>query len=104
MTDPVKASDLDWTIVRFVAPKHTPKQGNLRVGFFGIDKLGFAVGRAHIAAFTAAQADDDTYVGRAPPESESLDDVVESRPRAHRASAGRRAGTAAPYCQLLRKR
>jgi putative NADH-flavin reductase len=66
MTDPVKTSDLDWTIVRFIAPKDTPKQGNLRVGFFGADKLGFAVSRADIAAFTAAQVDDDTFVRSAP--------------------------------------
>lgn len=66
MTDPVKASDLNWTIVRFIAPKDTPKQGNLRVGFFGTDKLGFAVSRADIAAFTAAQVDEDTYIRRAP--------------------------------------
>lgn len=66
MTAPVKASDLDWTIVRFIAPKDTPKQGNPRVGFFGTDKLGFAVSRADIAAFTAAQVDDDTYVLGAP--------------------------------------
>src|SRR4051795_8708121 len=26
MTEPVKSSDLDWTIVRFIAPKDTPKQ------------------------------------------------------------------------------
>ncbi|MFD5268934.1 NAD(P)-dependent oxidoreductase [Streptomyces sp. NPDC058335] len=44
----------------------TPKQNRVRVGFFGTDKLGFAVSRADIAAFTAAQVDDDTYVGRAP--------------------------------------
>ncbi|WP_448071300.1 NAD(P)-dependent oxidoreductase [Georgenia yuyongxinii] len=66
MTDPVKASDLDWTIVRFLAPKNAPKQGNLRVGFFGTDKIRFAVSRADIAAFTAAQVDDCAYVGRAP--------------------------------------
>lgn len=66
MTDPVKASDLDWTIVRFIAPKDTPKQDNLRVGFFGTDKLGFAVSRADIAAFTAAQVDDPVYARRAP--------------------------------------
>lgn len=66
MTGPVLNSDLDWTIVRFLAPKNTPKQGNLRVGFFGTDKIGFAVSRADIAAFTAAQVDDDTYLRRAP--------------------------------------
>lgn len=40
MTGPVMASDLDWTLVRFIAPKDTPKGDNVRVGFFGTDKLG----------------------------------------------------------------
>ena len=66
MTGPVMQSDLDWTIVRFIAPKDTPRQDRLRVGFFGTDKLGFAASRADIAAFTAAQVDDDTYLRRAP--------------------------------------
>lgn len=66
MTDPVLSSDLDWTIVRFIAPKDTAKTGKPRIGLFGTDKIGFAVSRADIAAFTAAQADDDTYHRRAP--------------------------------------
>jgi nucleoside-diphosphate-sugar epimerase len=66
MTDPVKASDLDWTLVRFIAPNNNPRQGKLRAGFFGTDKLGFPVSRADIAAFTAAQVDDPTYIRRAP--------------------------------------
>ncbi|MFF0110465.1 NAD(P)-dependent oxidoreductase [Streptomyces hirsutus] len=66
MTGQVMRSGLDWTVVRFIAPKDTPKQDRVRVGFFGTDKLGFPVSRADIAAFTAAQVDDDTYVGRAP--------------------------------------
>lgn len=65
MSKLVMESGLDWTIVRFIAPKDTRKKG-VRAGFFGTDKLGFAVSRADIAAFTAAQVDDDTYVGRAP--------------------------------------
>jgi putative NADH-flavin reductase len=66
MTELIKNAGVDWTIVRFTAPKDTPKTGKLRVGFFGIDRLGFAVNRADIAAFTAAQVDDDTYLNRAP--------------------------------------
>ncbi|MEU1435111.1 NAD(P)H-binding protein [Streptomyces sp. NPDC005786] len=66
MTDLVKQSGLDWTVIRFIAPKNTPKQDRVRVGFFGTDKVGFAVSRADIAAFTAAQVDVDTYIGRAP--------------------------------------
>jgi putative NADH-flavin reductase len=66
MSDLITRSGLDWTIVRFIAPKNTPMQRRVRVGFFGTDKLGFAVSRADIAAFTAAHIDDTTYLGRAP--------------------------------------
>lgn len=62
----IMESDRDWTIVRFLAPKHTPKQDRVRVGFFGTDKIGFPVSRADIAAFTAAQVNTDTYISRAP--------------------------------------
>lgn len=66
MTDLVRAADVDWTIVRFTAPQNTPKKGSIRAGFFGTDKIGFPISRADIAAFTAAQVDVDTHVGRAP--------------------------------------
>jgi putative NADH-flavin reductase len=66
MTDPVMASGLDWTIVRFIRPTHEAKKGRMRSGFFATDRIGFSVTRADIAAFTAAQVDDDTYVRRAP--------------------------------------
>lgn len=42
MTDLIKRSGLNWTIV------------------------GFTVSRADVAAFTASQVDDDAYIGRAP--------------------------------------
>jgi uncharacterized protein YbjT (DUF2867 family) len=66
MTDLIRRSGVDWTIVRFTAPQDTPKKEQLRVGFFGHDKIGFPVGRADIAAFTAAQVDSPTYIRRAP--------------------------------------
>jgi nucleoside-diphosphate-sugar epimerase len=66
MNRAVMDSGLDWTIVRFLAPKDGPAKGNVRHGFYGTDKLGFAVTRADIAAFTAAQVDDRRYVGAAP--------------------------------------
>jgi hypothetical protein len=62
----VMSSSLDWTIVRFLAPKDGPAHGRLRQGFYGSDRLGFAVTRADIAAFTAAQVDDTRYLGSAP--------------------------------------
>lgn len=66
MTDAIVNSGVRWTIVRFTAPKDGPAKGDLKVGFYGSDKIGFPVTRADIAAFTAAQVDDDAYVGRAP--------------------------------------
>jgi nucleoside-diphosphate-sugar epimerase len=66
MTDLIRNAGVNWTIIRFTAPKDKPKSGKLRVGFYGTDRLGFAVSRADIAAFTAAQVDDDSYLNRAP--------------------------------------
>ncbi len=66
MSDIVMTSGLDWTIVRFLAPKDGPAKGRVRQGFYGSDKLGFNVTRADIAQFTAAQVDDGRYIGAAP--------------------------------------
>jgi hypothetical protein len=66
MSDIVMGSGLDWTIVRFLQPKAGPAKGTVRDGFYGSDKLSFGVTRADIAAFTAAQVDDDRYIGAAP--------------------------------------
>ncbi|WP_433360341.1 NAD(P)-dependent oxidoreductase [Actinoplanes sp. CA-142083] len=66
MTDLITSSGLDWTIVRFSAPKDGPKKGVNRYGFFGTDKIGMAVTRADIAAFTAAQLTDDRFHHAAP--------------------------------------
>jgi len=49
-----------------MAPKDGPARGQLRQGFYGRDRLGLNVTRADMTAFTAAQFDDDRYVGAAP--------------------------------------
>jgi nucleoside-diphosphate-sugar epimerase len=66
MSQIVMSSGLDWTIVRFLAPKDGPARGRLRRGFYGSDRLGFAITRADIAIFTATQVDDTHYIGSAP--------------------------------------
>lgn len=66
MSAAVMDSGLDWTIVRFIAPRNGDAKGVAHEGFFGTDKIGFAVTRADIAAFTAAQVDTDKYIGAAP--------------------------------------
>jgi putative NADH-flavin reductase len=66
MSQVVTSSGLDWTIVRYIAPKNGPARGNLRQGFYGFDKLGFNITRADIAAFTAAQVEDNRRIAAAP--------------------------------------
>jgi nucleoside-diphosphate-sugar epimerase len=66
MSEIIMNSDLDWTIVRFSAPKNGPARGVKRYGFYGSDKIGMNVTRADIAAFTATQLTDDRYHNAAP--------------------------------------
>ncbi|SCF33561.1 NAD(P)H-binding [Micromonospora purpureochromogenes] len=66
MSDLIMSSGIDWTIVRFSAPKNGPARGVNRYGFFGTNKIGMAVTRADIAAFTAAQLTDDRFHNAAP--------------------------------------
>lgn len=66
MSNIVMSSGLDWTIVRFLAPKDGPAKRSVRHGFYGTTKLGFNVTRADIAAFTATQVDDNHYLNAAP--------------------------------------
>jgi nucleoside-diphosphate-sugar epimerase len=66
MSQLITSSGITWTIVRFIAPKDGPAKGVTRHGFFGTDKIGFAVTRADIAAFTAAQVTVSRYHNAAP--------------------------------------
>lgn len=66
MSDVIMTSDLDWTIVRFTAPKNGPARGVRRYGFYGTDQIGFTVTRADIAAFIAAQLTDSRHHNAAP--------------------------------------
>lgn len=66
MSARIMESDLDWTIVRFLAPRDSPPTGVLRVGFFGHARIGFLISRADIAAFTAAQLTDTAYLRALP--------------------------------------
>ena len=66
MSKTIMEAGLDWTIVRYLAPKGGPARGHLRQGFYGTDRLGFNVTRADVAAFTADQIDDPRYIGAAP--------------------------------------
>ena len=66
MCEVVMASGLDWTTVRFIHPQDGPPLGRFRHGFYGRTKLGSRITRADLAAFTAAQVDDPTYVHSRP--------------------------------------
>jgi len=66
MSKAIMGSGVDWTIVRFTAPNNKAKKGTVRAGFYGRDRIGFPITRADIAAFTAAQVDEDTYLNAAP--------------------------------------
>ena len=66
MSEKIMNAGVDWTIIRFTAPKDSLKTGKVRAGFYGTNKIGFNVSRADIAAFTAAQVDETTYLNAAP--------------------------------------
>ncbi len=63
--DLLEKSDLDWTMVRFMAPKDTPSMGNAKVGF-GDTKMNFAISREDIAAFMVDQIEDRSYIRSMP--------------------------------------
>jgi nucleoside-diphosphate-sugar epimerase len=58
--------DLDWTIIRFIAPNDKPKTGEWKIGFFGKDSIRWAATRGDIAALTAKQVESRDYIRRAP--------------------------------------
>jgi uncharacterized protein YbjT (DUF2867 family) len=66
MSELIMNSGVDWTIVRFSAPRDGPARGVNRYGFYGVNKIGIAVTRADIAAFTVAQLTDDRFHHAAP--------------------------------------
>ncbi|NIZ89658.1 NAD(P)-dependent oxidoreductase [Kineococcus rubinsiae] len=66
MSKAIMTAGVDWTIVRFTAPNNKAKKSSVRAGFYGRDRIGFPITRADIAAFTAAQVDEGTYVNAAP--------------------------------------
>ncbi|MGL5753930.1 MAG: NAD(P)-dependent oxidoreductase [Paraclostridium sp.] len=58
-------SNLDWTIVRFMAPKNTPFTGNVKVGF-GDVKMKFNISREDIAYFMVNQIESNQYIHSMP--------------------------------------
>jgi len=66
MTAAVTGPDLDWTIARITHPTDKPATGAVRAGFLGVDRVGWAMSRAEIAAFLVGQLTDTTYLRALP--------------------------------------
>ncbi|WP_326514362.1 NAD(P)-dependent oxidoreductase [Clostridium intestinale] len=60
IADIITASNLNWTIVRFIAPKDTSFANNVKVGF-GETKMSFNISREDIGAFMVEQLNNKTY-------------------------------------------
>jgi putative NADH-flavin reductase len=61
----VRASDLDWTIVRVPMLTDSPGTGNIKVGYVG-KGIGVHVSRTDLAGFMLKQLQDTTYIQKAP--------------------------------------
>lgn len=60
-----QASGLDWTLVRFMAPRDTPYTENVKAGF-GDVKMSFAISREDIGSFMVEQAESKQYLHSMP--------------------------------------
>lgn len=61
----IRQSTLDWTIVRFLAPKNSPYTGKVKVSF-GDKSIKMNISREDIADFMVAQVEDTTYLHSMP--------------------------------------
>lgn len=61
----VSKSNLDWTMVRFMAPKDTPYTGKTKVGFGDI-KMSFNISREDIAAFMIEEIQSRQFIHSMP--------------------------------------
>ncbi|MCZ8285832.1 MAG: NAD(P)H-binding protein, partial [Bacteroidia bacterium] len=56
----MKNSDVDWTVVRILAPNNKPATGKIKVSF-GDKKISFGIARSDIAAFILKEAESGNY-------------------------------------------
>ena len=66
IAEAVRASDLDWTIVRLTMLNNKPKSGKIRAGYVGMGEVGSGISRADIADFMLNQIEDLKYLRQAP--------------------------------------
>jgi uncharacterized protein YbjT (DUF2867 family) len=62
----IRATDLDWTIVRLPLLNSKPRQGRVYVGYMGDGKINFCLSRADLAEFLLAQLEEETLFRQAP--------------------------------------
>ena len=61
----VSGSDLDWTIIRFIAPTNKPGNANVKAGF-GDTKMSLSISRADIAGFILEEISNGKYIKSMP--------------------------------------
>ncbi len=66
VAETVRASDLEWTIVRLAILNNKPKSGKVKVGYVGTGEVGTQISRADIADFMLKQIQDTKYLREAP--------------------------------------
>ena len=66
VAETVRASDLDWTIVRLAILNNKPKSGKVKAGYVGTGEVGTQISRADIADFMLKQIEDTKYLREAP--------------------------------------
>ena len=66
VAETVRASDLDWTIVRLALLNNKPKSGKVKAGYVGTGEVGTQISRADIADFMLKQISDTKYLREAP--------------------------------------
>lgn len=66
ISEVVRASGLDWTLVRITMLTDGDARGRTRSGYLGRDALGPRIARADVAAYLVEQIRDRTHVGACP--------------------------------------
>jgi len=66
VAETVRASDLDWTIVRLAILNNKPKSGKVKAGYVGSGEVGTQISRADIAGFMLSQIGDTKHLREAP--------------------------------------
>ena len=66
VAETVRASGLDWTIVRLAILNNKPKSGKVKAGYVGKREVATQISRADIADFMLKQITDTKYLHEAP--------------------------------------